>query len=51
MNIVKPNNGVETKSGIFLEDIFKSVINFHWSQNAKIFQRLLQLDLSTSLQT
>ena len=51
MNTVKPNNVIETKSDIFLEDIFNSVINFHWSQNAKIFQRLLQLDLSTSLQT
>ena len=51
MTKVKPNNGNETKSDIFPKDIFKSVINFHWSQNAKIFQRLLQLDLSTSLQT
>ena len=51
MNTVKPNNGTETKSGIFLGNMFKSDINFHWSQNAKIFQRLLQLDLSTSLQT
>ena len=38
MTKVKPNNANETKSDIFLWDIFKSDIIFHWSQNTKIFQ-------------
>ena len=32
---VNPQNGTETKSDIFLWDIFKSNIIFHWSQNTK----------------
>ena len=41
MILVVPNNGNETKSDIFPWDIFKSDIIFHWSQNTKLFQRLL----------
>ena len=36
MTKVNPNNGNETKSCIFLQDIFKSDIFFNWSQNTKI---------------
>ena len=30
MTKVNPNNGIETKSDIFLWDIFKSDVIFHW---------------------
>ena len=32
------SNKTETKSDFFSDDIFKSDIMFHWSQNTKIFQ-------------
>ena len=38
MTEVNPNNGNETKLGIFSWDIFKSDIIFHWSQVTKTFQ-------------
>ena len=31
MSKVNPNNGIETKSDIFLWNIFKSDVIFHWS--------------------
>ena len=41
MTKVNPSNGNEIKSDVFLCDMFKSDIIFHWSQNTKLFQRLL----------
>ena len=38
MTKVNPNNRNETKSDIFLWDIFKSDIIFDWSQITKISQ-------------
>ena len=38
MTTIDPNNGNETNSDIFLWDIFKSDIIFHWLQITKIFQ-------------
>ena len=35
---LNPNDGNETKSGIFSWDIFKSDIIFNWSQNYEIFK-------------
>ena len=43
MTKVNPNKENGAKLDIFSWDIFKSDIIFHWQQNTKIFQWLLQL--------
>ena len=43
MTKVNPNNENETKSDIFSMDIFKSDLAFHWAQNTKIFQFIIDI--------
>ena len=38
MRKFRVNKGTETKSEIFQENIFKSDVVFHWSQNIVVFQ-------------